>query len=784
MKRSGGRRWGLLLLMLAGGCATHGAFEQGQVAAQGGRWEEALPLLEQAARENPTKPQYRAAYIRTRDLALGQLLAEADYALNAGELDLAQARLNRALGIDPHHSRALTALTLVQAERRQREQVAAAERLFAQGELAGAEAALRPVLAHNPNQREARALMRRIAERQAAAQAVAVPSLGASFQKPVSLEFREASMRAVFELLSRTSGVNFVFDRDVRPDLRVTIFVRDTSIDDVIKLILATNQLERKVLSPNVVLIYPNTPAKAREYVDLVTRSFYLGNADPKQTLNMIRTIVKTRDVYIDEKLNLLVMRDTPGAVRMAEKLVAMQDLAEPEVTLEVEVLEVSRSRALELGIRFPDKINFGPLGDAAGGAPAAFAFSRGALTASVANPAFVINLRQQEGLANVLANPRIRVRNREKARIHIGEKVPVVTTTSTANVGVSASVSYLEVGLKLDVEPNVYLDDEIAIKVALEVSNIIETIDLLNTRAYRLGTRNAATTLRLRDGETQVLAGLIQDEDRRTASKVPGLGELPVVGRLFTSNNDQTAKTEIVLLITPRVVRNVVRPEAYAAEFFSGTEAAAGAPPLRLGSGPGASIALSSSQGGAAPTGSAAPLPGALLSMQPPAGATTTLVPPIPTSALLGAQPAAPPLPASSAAQGNPAALIFGAPGQAVLGKDLAVTLGVPATANVRSIQADIYYDPSLFEVASPAPGSTNPSVAITPREPGRVTVRIENPNPGGAPPAASVQLRAIGKERASTQLVATNITVEDLAGRSLPGDAPPARTVVLVPQ
>ena len=187
--------------------------------------------------------------------------------------------------------------------------------------------------------------------------------------------------------------------------------------------------------------------------MDLVTRSFFLGNADPKQTLNMIRTIIKTRDVYIDEKLNLLVMRDTPAAVRMAEKLVAIQDLAEPEVVLELEVLEVSRTRAQELGIRFPDKVNFGPI-DAAGAAVGAFAFSSGQLTASVANPAFVLNLKQQEGLANVLANPRIRARNREKARIHIGEKVPVVTTTSTANVGVSASVSYLEVGLKLDVEP------------------------------------------------------------------------------------------------------------------------------------------------------------------------------------------------------------------------------------------------------------------------------------------------------------------------------------------
>jgi general secretion pathway protein D len=164
----------------------------------------------------------------------------------------------------------------------------------------------------------------------------------------------------------------------------------------------------------------------------LVTRSFYLGSSDAKQTLNMIRSLVKTRDVFIDE-LNLLIMRDTPAAVRYAEKLVLAQDLAEPEVMLEVEVLEVSRTRLQELGVRFPDQVRFGPLGVDGATAPSQFEFSSSQLQAVVTNPAFVVNLKLQDGTSNVLANPRIRVRNREKARIHIGEKVPVVTTTDRA---------------------------------------------------------------------------------------------------------------------------------------------------------------------------------------------------------------------------------------------------------------------------------------------------------------------------------------------------------------
>src|SRR5687767_10038942 len=145
--------------------------------------------------------------------------------------------------------------------------------------------------------------------------------------------------------------------------------------------------------------------------------------------------------------------------------------------------------------------------------------------------------LRQQDASTNVLANPRIRVKNKEKARIHIGDRVPVITTTAAATGGfVSESVSYLDVGLKLEVEPLVHLEDEVGIKVALEVSNIAREVRGVgsSTLVYQIGTRNATTVLRLRDGETQVLAGLINDDDRRTANRVPGIGDWPVIGRLF----------------------------------------------------------------------------------------------------------------------------------------------------------------------------------------------------------------------------------------------------------
>ena len=151
---------------------------------------------------------------------------------------------------------------------------------------------------------------------------------------------------------------------------------------------------------------------------------------------------------------------------------------------------------------------------------------------------------------------------------------MPIITTTSTANVGVSESVQYVDVGLKLDVEPRITLDDFVNIKIGLEVSSLGEkTITRNGATVYTIGTRNANTVLRLKNGETQILAGLILDDERKNASKLPGLGDIPLIGRLFSNQEDRKSKTEIVLAITPRIIGNISRPQAEISEYWSGSE-------------------------------------------------------------------------------------------------------------------------------------------------------------------------------------------------------------------
>jgi len=594
----------LAACMLAAACAIDTPFKESRELFTQGRTEESLALLEKSMREKPENSGYRAEYFRQRDTATGQWLVQAESLRLAAQFAAAEELYRRVLKYDPANSRAKLGLAQIETDSRHRVLIADAEKLVKAERYREAQDILAPVFAENPSQREARRLQRLIEEK-TLKPVVAMLQLRSSVTKPISLELKEVPVRTVFDVLARAANLNFLFDKDVRTDQRTTIVVRDAQVEDVIRLILATNQLEQKVLNETTALIYPNTPQKLREYQELMVKSFYIANADVKQTANLIRTILKTRDIFVDEKLNLLVMKDTPNAVRLAERLIAAQDIAEPEVVLELEVLEVGFNRLLELGVRWPDSLAVGVVGGSTtttnadgtttttGGTPGQLTLNEfrsrnsNLVRLTFNDPLFTLNLRQQDGRTNLLANPRVRVKNREKAKIHIGERLPVITTTAAATGGfVSQSVSYLDTGLKLEVEPLIYLEDEVGIKVSLEVSTITNTVQTPNgsggnTLTYQIGTRNANTVLRLRDGETQVLAGLINDDDRRSANRVPGLGDLPILGRLFSSTSDSNTKSELVLLITPRIVRGLIRPDARTVEFSAGTEASTSGGPL-----------------------------------------------------------------------------------------------------------------------------------------------------------------------------------------------------------
>lgn len=574
------------------GCAGMLAYREGQSQLAKGNLESGLAKLREAVDKEPENVEYRRAYFSQREQTVNALLRQAAVASDNGDFGAAQSAYEEALKLDPANARAQAGPTRVQAAQRHWAAIDAALTSSRAGDLDGAVAKVRQVVSENPNHARGILVLKQLLRQQAdrgSKDLGIYPKLRAAYRTPVSLSFTNATLQQVFDALKAASSLNYILDKEVKSDARVTLSVTSKPVEDILRLLLATNQLERRVLDEDTLLIYPATPAKIAEYREMVVRTFYLSNAEAAKVAGLLKTIAKVKDAVVDEKLNTIVVRDSAEVIRLAEKLVATQDVAEPEVMLELEVLEVSVSRLLEMGISWPSSVSATVSG--AGGVAGQLTLNElrnrnsNMLTLQTSDPLIAAQLRSQKGSANLLANPRVRVRNKQSAKILIGERVPVFTTTATANVGTTESVNYLDVGLKLDIEPTVSIDDEVSMKLALEVSNILETITRASgTQAYRLGTRNTSTSLRVRDGETNILAGLIQRDERRSNTGVPGLNEMPVVSRLFGAAQDTDTRTEIVLLVTPRIVRNIELPGVGLQEFLSGTDAAMGAGPIQLG--------------------------------------------------------------------------------------------------------------------------------------------------------------------------------------------------------
>ncbi len=609
------RRWlavaavGVAVLLTVAGCATtNESFRRAQALAAGEEWEAAIANYRSAVRSEPGNLEFRAALTRVTAQAIGDLLRQ------AGEIRESQPARSRdlyvrVLLIDPRNESAAAGVRALDTLERQQTLMREAVRAQAAGREREARQKLKQLFDEVPDHVAGRRLL---AAMDAAAREKAPSGLDAGFQKRVTLEFRDAPLRSVFDVLSRASGINFIFDRDLRADAKISILVRDIALDEALEQLTTANGLARRVVNGNTLLIYPAQPQKLREYQDQVVHNFFLENADAKQIGSLFRTVLKVRDMFIDEKRNLVVLRDTPEVVAMAVKLVAAHDQPEPEVMLEVEILEIKHTVLDELGIKFPDQLSFGLVSPTT--VNAVRAAGGGTIQVTGLDKALILNLKHQIGSTNLLANPRIRVRNREKAKIHIGDRVPVITSTiSTVAALTTESVSYLDVGIKLEVEPSIQAND-VVIRVSLEVSSVVNTIKTSSgSTAFQLGTRNAATTLTLRDGETQVLAGLIQKSERTNSSRFPGLGDLPVLGRLFSSDAVDGDKTEVLLSITPRIARNIERPSDDLLEFNAGPDGGRPSVPTVSGAS-GTSAVQGSAPAGAAPTqitlpGTASPL-------------------------------------------------------------------------------------------------------------------------------------------------------------------------------
>ncbi|SDY80449.1 FecR domain-containing protein [Nitrosomonas sp. Nm33] len=740
----------VLLLTLLTSCAQlatrNTAFLEGQQLIAQGQLDAGLRKLEQAAYEEPDNREIRAVLTRQREMIINYIINEAESARSAGNLDVAEQKYRHVLEINANSERARAGLEVLSLERYQQSFIKQARESLARNDVEGAEAAVRAVLQENPMNGDARQLIKEINQRLTRAEEPGL-ALITAFDKPITMEFRDASLKTIFELISRAAGINFIFDKSVQQDSKTSIFVRENRIEDVLKLLLMTNQLAYKILNDNSLLIYPDTPAKQKDYQELVVRSFHVINTDVKQMVAMIRGLVKAKDIYVNEKLNLFVMRDTLEAIRLVERLVAINDFPDPEVMLNVEVLEVNRNNIAKLGINTPNQITYSP----APGLPLGIAtpvpfdeITMGLKNFSIPNQV-VIDLRKDLTFNDLLANPRIRVKNREKAKILIGSRQPIITSNVTGTAAtVSQSVTFIDVGLKLEVEPIISPNDEVSIKVMLEVSSItaFET-GTSGSRFPVVGTRTAETLLSSRDGETHVLAGLINDDDKRSLGGIPGLLDTPILNRLFGNQNLNRQKTEIILLITPRVVRNVTQPTKLESEFYSGTANAAGRLSTYIRKTLPQSLAL-------APSGPASTARSVFGEVQPPT------------------EPESAPNPFAVAAAQTSASspsLSLLAPATVAMDREFTATVRLVTQKSNLVNELNLAYDKDMLEVLDGGEKS------------GVRTIKLGREQPSGM--TAVLRFKAISPNPGTTEIAIQSSTTQDDKGNPVEVNLPPPASI-----
>ncbi|AFI89650.1 type II secretion system protein GspD [Pectobacterium parmentieri] len=443
---------------------------------------------------------------------------------------------------------------------------------------------VRQILEEDPNWPQARAMQDHLL-REITLLNQPEMQLKRELRKQVSLNFRHHSLMSIMDTISQLTGVNVIYDKDVPKSMTASLVARKTTAEDALNLLLLSNQLRKKVLNGNTILIYPASPQKEKQYRDVVMKTIFLGYARAKDANPALRNLIKLRDVHIDERTNSVTIRGSKQSVEKAERLLITLDRPEAEVTLAVEVLEVYSKDIEKLGINYPGKIGVGFNGIDG-------KLENIAMNSLNASNMF-INMGATHGIsaelqkvrtnAKVLANPRIRVKNNKKAIVDIGERIPVLT--SSVSDGISQEkVEYQDVGLKLEVMPEISVDGMISMDVKFQLSSqggAERSKDGVNY--YRTNNREANTVLSSQSGETQMLAGLIKMNDTESKSGIPYLSDIPGIGRLFGSKERDQERTEVVLLITPLIERNIDLPGSHVSTIEMGTEDMEGDNSLQL---------------------------------------------------------------------------------------------------------------------------------------------------------------------------------------------------------
>ncbi len=530
----------LLLAASAASCATGAALRSGRRAEQAQDYDLAVVEYTKALRQHPDDRNARQSLERVKLRSAQEHYSRARRLYTVGKLDEALIEFQLSAELNPGSAEIDEGLRATRSALRNKVAVA----------------------------REGKTQLESLIER---SRNLPPPGLDipSDAKLPGSLTFREASSRDVYTALARFANLNVVFDPQFR-DQSVTIDLKSSTFEDALNSVAASTRNFYRVTAPRTIAVIPDTPAKRREYEEEIVRTFYLSNADLKETIDLLRIVIDARRIAAIAATNAVTIKDTPERVAAAARVISAIDKARPEVIIDVELLEVDRTRLREYGLQVASPGSPGIDGSADANRSNYTLRDLRSLTQSdifLTNlPGLYYRLLKTDSNTRTLANPQLRTSEGMPAQARFGERVPVPVTTFApiATGGVNqqpiTSYNYENIGVNIDITPRTHHDDEVSLVLKVAVSSISGSgFGGLPT----FGNREISTVIRLHDGETNMLAGLIRDDERRVLEGVPGLSDLPVIGRLFAFNRKETQETDIVLTLTPRIIRVLELNEA-----------------------------------------------------------------------------------------------------------------------------------------------------------------------------------------------------------------------------
>jgi general secretion pathway protein D len=525
-------------LQLPAAPSARSLYREGQIAETQGDYDGAFSAYHKAALDDPTDLRYRTARERIRLLASTQHIRRGNELKESGNIAAALTEFLRASAIDPSNESARQAI-------------------------AGLSGRISPSVQkseapHSPDDINKLAVLASPVE------------LKAVSDEPITLRMAEDS-RAIYEGLGRAAGINVMFDPEYASK-PMSIDLTNSNLEDALRIVAAASGTFWKAVTKNTIFVAADTRIKRQLLEQSAVQVFYLGNAAQQNDLNDIQTAL--RNVIIDVKLfgiqsqNAIVMRGTPDQLLLAEQLIDAFDKAKPEVVVDVTVMQVDKDKVRNIGLQWPQSLSASLKTTSTDSGATLTAYDLANLTAK--NFSLTVGTAQAELLltdtdTQILQNPRLRASDGQKATLKIGEKIPVATGSFSAPTGSSAAnpyvntqFQYIEVGVIMEVTPTIHYDGDVSLKVKVEISSQTGTATISGVTEPIIGQQSVEEVIRLKEGECNILGGLLKDQNNRSISGTPGLGELPVLKYLFSTRSREVQHEEIVFLITPHVVRQM----------------------------------------------------------------------------------------------------------------------------------------------------------------------------------------------------------------------------------